>query len=229
MRDLQGEIAKKITKLLKKTTMTTFNKDLSPIDQARLVLRNYDKVVAERDGLKKEVERLNKVIEQKDVLYRNMLERMETKNKASGIEDEYRRMKKQYDELNEKCKQLEGARYSVEIIKQLCGIMRAYGKQLRKAGLSIDDIEAMLGGKSEEESKGRVVMYDSQTRNFIAYVRKIVDIFRKTGTLRGISVFAAQAGVTSITKEKFFLYGLDKEGELTDEEIVELYENVKKR
>jgi hypothetical protein len=42
-------------------------------------------------------------------------------------------------------------------------------------------------------------------------------------------VFAAQAGVTSISKEKFFLYGLDKEGELTDEEIVELYENVKKR
>ena len=55
-----------------------------------------------------------------------------------------------------------------------------------------------------------------------------MDIFRKTGTLRGISVFAAQAGVTSISKEKFFLYGLDKEGELTDEEIVELYENVKK-
>ena len=28
--------------------MTTFNKDLSPIDQARIILRNYDKVVEER-------------------------------------------------------------------------------------------------------------------------------------------------------------------------------------
>lgn len=33
--------------------MTTFNKDLSPIDQARIILRNYDKVVAERDELKR--------------------------------------------------------------------------------------------------------------------------------------------------------------------------------
>ena len=33
--------------------MATFNKDLSPIDQARIILRNYDKVVAERDELKK--------------------------------------------------------------------------------------------------------------------------------------------------------------------------------
>lgn len=50
--------------------MTTFNKDLSPIDQARIILRNYDKVVAERDELKKENERLNMLVEQKDVLYR---------------------------------------------------------------------------------------------------------------------------------------------------------------
>nr|DAI38127.1 MAG TPA: hypothetical protein [Caudoviricetes sp.] len=69
--------------------MTTFNKDLSPIDQARIILRNYDKVVAERDELKKENERLNMLVEQKDVLYRNMLERMEAKNKPSAIEGEY--------------------------------------------------------------------------------------------------------------------------------------------
>lgn len=64
--------------------MTTFNKDLSRIDQARIILRNYDKVVEERDKLLKENERLNKLVEQKDVLYRNMLERMEAKK---GEED----------------------------------------------------------------------------------------------------------------------------------------------
>ena len=42
--------------------MATFNKDLSPIDQARIILRNYDKVVAERDELKKENERLNMLV-----------------------------------------------------------------------------------------------------------------------------------------------------------------------
>lgn len=210
--------------------MATMNKDLSPIDQARIILRNYDKVVAERDELKKENERLNMLVEQKDVLYRNMLERMEAKNKQSAIEGEYKHLKKQYDNLNQEYEKLKGARYTVEVVKQLCGSLKAYGNQLRKAGLNISDIEALFDSKVEvsEEMPGKVV-YDKQTQNFIAYVRKIVDIFRKTGTLRGISVFAAQAGVTSISKEKFFLYGLDKEGELTDEEIVELYENVKKR
>lgn len=211
--------------------MATFNKDLSPIDQARIILRNYDKVVAERDELKKENERLNMLVEQKDVLYRNMLERMEAKNKQSAIEGEYKHLKKQYDNLNQEYEKLKGARYTVEVVKQLCGSLN----QLRKAGLNIGAIEELFDSSAEEPSdkdeptKDCRIVYDKQTQNFIAYVRKIVDIFRKTGTLRGISVFAAQAGVTSISKEKFFLYGLDKEGELTDEEIVELYENVKKR
>lgn len=210
--------------------MATFNKDLSPIDQARIILRNYDKVAAERDELKKENERLNMLVEQKDVLYRNMLERMEKKNKPSAIEGEYKHLKIQYDKLNEEYEKLKGARYTVEVVKNLCGLFRAYSKQLHKAGINISDIEALFDSKVEvsEEMPGKVV-YDKQTQNFIAYVRKIVDIFRKTGTLRGISVFAAQAGVTCISKEKFFLYGLDKEGDLTDEEIVELYEAVKKR
>lgn len=210
--------------------MATMNKDLSPVDQARIILRNYDKVVAERDELKKENERLNMLVEQKDVLYRNMLERMEKKNKPSAIESEYKHLKIQYDKLNEENEKLKGARYTVEVVKQLCGSLKAYGNQLRKAGINISDIEALFDSKVEvsEEMPGKVV-YDKQTQNFIAYVRKIVDIFRKTGTLRGISVFAAQAGVTCISKEKFFLYGLDKEGDLTDEEIVELYEAVKKR
>lgn len=215
--------------------MATMNKDLSPVDQARIILRNYDKVVAERDELKKENERLNMLVEQKDVLYRNMLERMEKKNKPSAIEGEYKHLKKQYDNLNEEYEKLKGARYTVEVVKQLCGSLKAYGNQLRKAGLNIGAIEELFDSSAEEASnkdeptKDCRIVYDKQTQNFIAYVRKIVDIFRKTGTLRGISVFAAQAGVTSISKEKFFLYGLDKEGELTDEEIVELYENVKKR
>lgn len=215
--------------------MATMNKDLSPVDQARIILRNYDKVVAERDELKKENERLNMLVEQKDVLYRNMLERMEAKNKQSAIEGEYKHLKKQYDNLNEEYEKLKGARYTVEVVKQLCGSLKAYGNQLRKAGLNIGAIEELFDSSAEEPSdkdeptKYCRIVYDKQTQNFIAYVRKIVDIFRKTGTLRGISVFAAQAGVTSISKEKFFLYGLDKEGELTDEEIVELYENVKKR
>lgn len=65
--------------------MATMNKDLSPVDQARIILRNYDKVVAERDELKKENERLNMLVEQKDVLYRNMLERMEARTSKAPL------------------------------------------------------------------------------------------------------------------------------------------------
>lgn len=155
--------------------MATFNKDLSPIDQARIILRNYDKVVAERDELKKENERLNMLVEQKDVLYRNMLERMEAKNKQSAIEGEYKHLKKQYDNLNQEYEKLKGARYTVEVVKQLCGSLKAYGNQLRKAGLNIGAIEELFDSRTEEPSdkdeptKDCRIVYDKQTQNFIAY------------------------------------------------------------
>lgn len=211
--------------------MTTFNRDLSPIDQARLVLRNYDKVVAERDELKKENERLNKVIEQKDVLYRNMFARMEEKNNLNTIEGEYKRLQKQYDKLNEECKKLEGARFSVEVVRQVCGTLKAFSKRLRKAGLNIDDIEALF----EEETDSKEIIYkvsesvyDKQAQNFISYVRDVIDVWHKTDSLRGISLIATRYGVKALTKENFFVYGLNKE-DIDDAAIAKVYENIKKR
>ena len=211
--------------------MATFNKDLSPIDQARIILRNYDKVVAERDELKKENERLNMLVEQKDVLYRNMLERMEAKNKQSAIEGEYKYLKKQYDNLNQEYEKLKGARYTVEVVKQLCGSLKAYGNQLRKAGLNIGAIEELFDSSAEEPSKVGILgkcIYDNQTQNFIAYVREVIDQWRNTNSLRGISVLAAKYGVTALTKEKFFVYKLDKE-DLDNASIAKVYELIKKR
>lgn len=211
--------------------MATMNKDLSPIDQARIILRNYDKVVAERDELKKENERLNMLVEQKDVLYRNMLERMEAKNKPSAIEGEYKHLKKQYDNLNQEYEKLKGARYTVEVVKQLCGSLKAYGNQLRKAGLNIGAIEELFDSSAEEPSKVGILgkcIYDNQTQNFIAYVREVINQWRNTNSLRGISVLAAKYGVTALTKEKFFVYKLDKE-DLDNASIAKVYELIKKR
>ena len=212
--------------------MTTFNKDLSPVDQARIILRNYDKVVEERDQLLKENERLNKLVEQKDVLYRNMLERMEAKNKSSAIgafESKYKNLQVQHDRLNKEYEKLKGARYSVEIVKQLCGILKTYSKQLRKAGLSIDAIEELFDSGTEEaleEMPGKIV-YDKQTQNFIAYVREVIDVWHTTGTLRGISLLSSRYRVTALTKELFFIYNLDKDG-VDDAAIAKVYEQVKK-
>ena len=210
--------------------MATMNKDLSPVDQARIILRNYDKVVAERDELKKENERLNNLVEQKDVLYRNMLERMEAKNKSSAIESKYKNLQVQHDRLNKEYEKLNGARYSVEIVKQLCGILKTYSKQLRKAGLSIDAIEELFDSGTEEaleEMPGKIV-YDKQTQNFIAYVREVIDVWHTTGTLRGISLLSSRYRVTALTKELFFIYNLDKDG-VDDATIAKVYEQVKKR
>ena len=213
--------------------MTTFNTDLSPIDQARIILRNYDKVVEERDKLLKENERLNNLVEQKDVLYRNMLERMEAKNKSSAIgaiESKYKNLQVQHDRLNKEYEKLKGARYSVEIVKQLCGILKTYSKQLRKAGLSIDAIEELFDSGTEEaleEMPGKIV-YDKQTQNFIAYVREVIDVWHTTGTLRGISLLSSRYRVTALTKELFFIYNLDKDG-VDDAAIAKVYEQVKKR
>lgn len=211
--------------------MATMNKDLSPVDQARIILRNYDKVVAERDELKKENERLSMLVEQKDVLYRNMLERMEKKNKPSAIESEYKHLKIQYDKLNEEYEKLKGARYTVEVVKQLCGSLKAYGNQLRKAGLNIGAIEELFDSSAEGPSKVGILgkcIYDNQTQNFIAYVREVIDQWRNTNSLRGISVLAAKYGVTALTKEKFFVYKLDRE-DLDNASIAKVYELIKKR
>lgn len=212
--------------------MATFNKDLSPIDQARIILRNYDKVAAERDELKKENERLNMLVEQKDVLYRNMLERMEAKNKSSAIESKYKNLQVQHDRLNKEYEKLKGARYSVEIVKQLCGILKTYSKQLRKTGLNIDAIEELFDSSAEEPSEKETILgkciYDNQTQNFIAYVREVIDQWRNTNSLRGISLLAAKDGVTALTKEKFFVYKLDRE-DLDNASIAKVYELIKKR
>ena len=211
--------------------MASMNKDLSPVDQARIILRNYDKVVAERDELKKENERLNMLVEQKDVLYRNMLERMEAKNKPSAIEGEYKHLKIQYDKLNEEYEKLKGARYTVEVVKQLCGSLKAYGNQLRKAGLNIGAIEELFDSSAEGPSKVGILgkcIYDNQTQNFIAYVREVIDQWRNTNSMRGISVLAAKYGVPALTKEKFFVYKLDKE-DLDKASIAKVYELIKKR
>lgn len=211
--------------------MATMNKDLSPIDQARIILRNYDKVVAERDELKKENERLNMLVEQKDVLYRNMLAHKEDKNKQSTIEGEYKHLKIQYDKLNEEYEKLKGARYSVEVVRQVCGTLKAYSKRLREAGMNIDAIEDLFDSRTEEASKVGILgkcIYDNQTQNFIAYVREVIDQWRNTNSLRGISVLAAKYGVTALTKEKFFVYKLDKE-DLDNASIAKVYELIKKR
>ena len=51
------------------------NKDLPKEEQLRIILQNYDSKKAECDALSKENSELRKTIKEKDVLYKNMLDR----------------------------------------------------------------------------------------------------------------------------------------------------------
>lgn len=52
-----------------------FNKELPRDLQVKTILQNFDKKQAECDALKKENAELKKKLEQKEILYRNMLNR----------------------------------------------------------------------------------------------------------------------------------------------------------
>lgn len=79
--------------------------------------------------------------------------------------------------------------------------------------------------KKEETVKKISVKEDC----FIRYIRELVDFYKKTKTLNGISVTATKYGIRSITKVQFFEFGLQQDEPLTDERILEVYEKVKQR
>ena len=64
-------------------------------------------------------------------------------------------------------------------------------------------------------------------QKFVSYVRELITNFKETGSLRGICMIAREYGVSSLTKEQFFRYGLNNDS-VTDEHIISVYEKAKK-
>lgn len=67
----------------------------------------------------------------------------------------------------------------------------------------------------------------TQERKFICYVRELIESFRKNGSLRGIAMIGRGYGVSTLTKEQFFRFGLHEDKEFTDEYLLGLYEKAK--
>lgn len=74
-----------------------FNKELPKDLQVKTILQNFDKKQAECDALKKENEELKKKLEQKDILYRNMLNRYSSMSERHDID-----YKERYEQLKAK-------------------------------------------------------------------------------------------------------------------------------
>ena len=83
--------------------------------------------------------------------------------------------------------------------------------------------KSVFDTKSDNDSS----FSNTQCKKFISYVKEVVANFKETGSLRGISTIAREYGVSSLTKEQFFRYGLNNDG-VTDEYIISVYEKAKK-
>lgn len=205
-----------------------FNKELPADLQVKTILQNFDKKQAECDALKKENEELKKKLEQKDILYRNMLNRFSNMSTQTNID-----YKDRYEQL--KAKNAEsGMRYS-RILMDLTkanGMLESIKAIMNSAN---EKIEAFCSDTEQEDNKSAIVVKgdndssfpNTQSKKFVSYVREIIANFKETGSLRGIGMIAREYGVSSLTKEQFFRYGLNNEI-VTDEYIISVYEKAKK-
>ena len=205
-----------------------FNKDLPAHLQVKTIMQNFDKKQAECDALKKENEELKKKLEQKDILYRNMLNRFSNMSTQTNID-----YKDRYEQL--KAKNAEsGMRYS-RILMDLTkanGMLESIKAIMNSAN---EKIEAFCSDTEQEDNKSAIVVKgdndssfpNTQSKKFVSYVREIIANFKETGSLRGIGMIAREYGVSSLTKEQFFRYGLNN-GVVTDEYIISVYEKAKK-
>lgn len=205
-----------------------FNKELPADLQVKTIMQNFDKKQAECDALKKENEELKKKLEQKDILYRNMLNRFSNMSTQTNID-----YKDRYEQL--KAKNAEsGMRYS-RILMDLTkanGMLESIKAIMNSAN---EKIEAFCSDTEQEGNKSAIVVKgdndssfpNTQSKKFVSYVREIIANFKETGSLRGIGMIAREYGVSSLTKEQFFRYGLNNEV-VTDEYIISVYEKAKK-
>lgn len=208
-----------------------FNKELPKDLQVKTILQNFDKKQAECDALKKENEELKKKIEQKDILYRNMLNRYSSMSERHDID-----YKEKYEQLKiEKAES--GMRYSriLNDLNKANGMLESIKAIMYKANERIEDFCSVDKAENEDiQPNINVTAHDNSTsqisvkeQKFISYIRELITNFKETGSLRGIGMIAREYGVSSLTKEQFFRYGLNNEG-ITDDYIIGVYDKAKK-
>ena len=208
---------------------------------------------AECSKLQTEKEQLEKQLTQSKAVYKNMLARFEGQQEkskpANGVdwEDKYNQLNKKYEKKNKKYLELDRR---FKILNGCFGnvvgyVSKAYNQMTAVKTKMAYDLEAMtyeddmedthdtepgkhLGIDTEEIDAPPATFTEWQQRSFIKYVRSIYKNFIKTGSLRGISTIAKDFGVSALTKEQFFQYGLNTE-HLTNDYIINVYNQIKKR
>lgn len=207
-----------------------FNKDLPADMQVKTILQNFDKKQAECDALKKENEELKKKLEQKDILYRNMLNRFSNMSTQTNID-----YKERYEQLKAD-KAENGMRYSrilndlnktFQMLESIKGITNGAKEKIEafcSDNMAENDICSKVIEPATDNASSSISVREQM---FVSYIRELITNFKETGSLRGIGIIAREYGVSSLTKEQFFRYGLNNDG-VTDEYIISVYEKAKK-
>lgn len=207
-----------------------FNKDLPADMQVKTILQNFDKKQAECDALKKENEELKKKLEQKDILYRNMLNRFSNMSTQTNID-----YKERYEQLKDD-KAENGMRYSrilndlnktFQMLESIKGITNGAKEKIEafcSDNMAENDICSKVIEPATDNTSSSISVREQM---FVSYIRELITNFKETGSLRGIGIIAREYGVSSLTKEQFFRYGLNNDG-VTDEYIISVYEKAKK-
>lgn len=207
-----------------------FNKELPKDLQVKTILQNFDKKQAECDALKKENEELKKKLEQKDILYRNMLNRFSNMSSQTNID-----YKDRYEQLKAD-KAESGMRYSrilndlnkaYGMLESINGIMNSANEKIEafcSDNMVENDIRFKVIEPATDSTSSSVSVKEQK---FVSYVRELIANFKETGSLRGIGIIAREYGVSSLTKEQFFRYGLNNE-DVTDDYIIGVYDKAKK-
>lgn len=207
-----------------------FNKELPADLQVKTILQNFDKKQAECNALKKENEELKKELEQKDILYRNMLNRYSNMSTQVNIDykDRYEQLKAKNAESGERySKILNDLNKVYQILESIKGVTNS-AKEKIEAFCSDNMVENDIRSKVIEPATDNASSSVSvKEQKFVSYVRELIANFKETGSLRGIGMIAREYGVSSLTKEQFFRYGLNNEV-VTDEYIISVYEKAKK-
>lgn len=207
-------------------------------EQFRIVLSNFDVVREQKNTLDKkckvleeENERLKTELAQQKAVYKNMLDRYSGKE-AKDLGLKYQELKSSYKEM------MDDRSRVIQDNKRMRGTLDSIRGLICGAHNKLDDLCQSIGieyhvkkiGMPTEETLSKVELdiKKHQGDQFIKYIRTIVDTYHKTGGLSNISLLARKFGVTNITKIQFFQYALHKEP-LTDAEILEVYENVKRK
>lgn len=191
-------------------------------EQLRIILQNYDKVREELETANAQIEVLYRELKQQKVLYKNMLDRYAGQEKTRSNTDLEKAYKKLQARYQKKCNE--------------CSTMLPYFVYMRDAIAMLyaksekicSKTEEFKGDESEEPQPPVNEKVETQDDKFVAYIRKMQGIYQETKGLGGISQWANKYGVTAITKVDFFEYGLNLT-DVSDEQILKVYEKIKKR